>query len=68
MVITSLRQPDDIDEALIHYAKEQGLSMNRGVKRALRAFIGVRKDGLTVNGARGKDIAAAKKIVEAFVE
>ena len=68
MVITSLRLPDDVAEALATYAKEQELSKNQVVKMALRAFLGVRKDGLAVDGPTGKDIAAARKIVEAYVD
>lgn len=68
MVTMSLRLPDDINEALTRYAKEQELSKNQVVKMALRAFLGVRKDGLAVDSATGKEIAAARKIVKAFVE
>lgn len=68
MVITSLRLPDDIAAALAKYAKEQELSKNQVVKMALRAFLGVRKDGLVVKGITGQDVAAARKIIEAFVD
>ena len=68
MVSTSLRLPDDIYEALTRYAEEQELSKNQVIKMALRAFLGVRKDGLAVKGITGQDIAAARKIVEVFVE
>lgn len=68
MVSTSLRLPDDIYEALTRYAEEQELSKNQVVKMALRAFLGVRKDGLIVDSATGKEIAAARKIVKAFVD
>lgn len=69
MVITSLRLPDDIAAALAKYAKEQELSKNQVVKMALRAFLGVRKDGLAIKGGiTGQDIAAARKIVEAYVD
>ena len=68
MVIRSLRLPDDIAAALASYAKEQELSKNQVVKIALRAFLGVRKEGLAVDGVTGKDIAAARQIVGAFVE
>ena len=68
MIVTSLRLPDDLYEAMTNYAKEQELSKNQVVKMALRAFLGVRKDGLAVDGPTGKDIAAARKIVEAYVD
>lgn len=68
MVITSLRLPDDLYEAMTNYAKEQELSKNQVVKMALWAFLGVRKEGLVLKGVTGQDIAAARKIVEAFVE
>ena len=68
MVITSLRLPDDIYQALTRYAEEQELSRNQVVKMALRAFLGVRKDGLTVGGATGQEIAAARKIVREFMD
>lgn len=68
MVITSLRLPDDLYEAMTNYAKEQELSKNQVVKMALRAFLGVRKDGLAVSGVTGEDIAAARMIVKAYVE
>ncbi len=68
VVITSLRLPDDIAAALAKYAKEQELSKNQVVKMALRAFLGVRKDGLAIKGITGQDIAAARKIVEAYVD
>lgn len=68
MVITSLRLPDDLYEALTNYAKEQELSKNQVIKLALRAFLGVRTDGLTVIRATGQEIAAARKIVKAFMD
>ena len=42
------------------------MSKNQVVKLALRAFLGVKRNGLTIAGATGKDIAAARKIVRAF--
>lgn len=68
MVSTSLRLPDDIYEALTCYAEEQELSKNQVIKLALRSFLGVRADGLAVKGATGEDIAAARRIVKAFME
>lgn len=68
MVSTSLRLPDDIYEALTRYAEEQELSKNQVVKLALRSFLGVRTDGLAVGGATGQEIAAARKIVKAFMD
>ena len=68
MVSTSLRLPDDIYEALTRYAEKQELSKNQVIKMALRAFLGVRKEGLVLKGVTGQDIAAARKIVKAFVE
>ena len=68
MVTTSLRLPDDLYEALTNYAKEQELSKNQVIKLALRAFLGVRTDGMAVSGATGEDIAAARKIVKAYMD
>ena len=68
MVITSLRLPDDIYEALTRYAEEQELSKNQVIKLALRSFLGVRTDGMAVSGATGEEIAAARKIVKAFMD
>ena len=68
MVSTSLRLPDDIYEALTRYAEEQELSKNQVIKLALRSFLGVRADGLAIKGITGQDIAAARKIVEAYVD
>lgn len=68
MVSTSLRLPDDIYEALTRYAEEQELSKNQVVKLALRSFLGVRTDGLAIKGANGQEIAAARKIVKAFMD